>query len=166
MLISGRPVWGMIVGALFALTWFGSALGQADLVSFSDDSLRTRYETLVQELRCPKCQNQNLADSNSAISVDLRRQIQRLLEEGKTDAEIKNYLVDRYSTFILYEPVFRGPTMFLWLAPIILVLGALGTAIIMRRKYSSMNGYNESHNHVLTREERSRLSKITLEEDI
>ena len=165
MLFASRPVWGMMMGVICALTWYSSALGQADLVDFSDDSLRLRYETLVQEIRCPKCQNQNLSDSNSAISVDLRRQVQRLLEEGKTDDEIKSYLVDRYSTFILYEPVFGGSTMFLWLAPIIFVLGALSTAIIMKRKYGSMSNDNENQDHILTKEERTRLAKLTLKED-
>jgi cytochrome c-type biogenesis protein CcmH len=93
-----------------------------DVVDFSDESLRPRYQQLIVELRCPKCQNQNLADSNSPISVDLRNQVQRLLEEGKSNDEIKTYLSDRYSDFILYRPQVKQNTWALWIAPILLLL--------------------------------------------
>ncbi len=96
-----------------------------DMVNFSDESLRPRYQQLIVELRCPKCQNQNLADSNSPISVDLRRQVQRLLEEGKSNAEIKTYLSSRYSDFILYRPQVKRNTWALWIAPILLLLSGL-----------------------------------------
>ena len=101
-----------------------------DVVNFSDESLRPRYQQLIQELRCPKCQNQNLADSNSPISVDLRRQVQLLLEEGKSNAEIKTYLSNRYSDFILYRPQVKKNTWALWLAPIVLLL--IGLLILVR----------------------------------
>jgi len=81
-------------------------------------------------LRCPKCQNQNLADSNSPISVDLRRQVQRLLEEGMSNQQIKAYLTSRYSDFILYRPQVKQNTWFLWIAPIALLL--LGLLILYR----------------------------------
>ena len=79
-------------------------LANAEVVAFSDESLRPRYQQLIEELRCPKCQNQNLADSNSPISNDLRAQVQRLLEEDLSYQQIKDYLVARYSEFILYRP--------------------------------------------------------------
>ncbi|MGB0449696.1 MAG: cytochrome c-type biogenesis protein [Porticoccaceae bacterium] len=101
-----------------------------DVVNFSDESLRPRYQQLIQELRCPKCQNQNLADSNSPISVDLRNQVQRLLEEGKSNDEIKTYLSDRYSDFILYRPQVKKNTWALWIAPIVLLL--VGLLILYR----------------------------------
>ena len=102
----------------------------ADVVEFSDEQLRPRYQQLIAELRCPKCQNQNLADSNSPISVDLRRQVQRLLEEGMSNKQIKTYLTSRYSDFILYRPQVKENTWFLWLAPIALLL--LGLIILYR----------------------------------
>ena len=76
---------GAVWISLITLIFCELALGQSPLIDFSKDSLRYRYEELIEELRCPKCQNQNLADSNSPISGDLRRQIHRLLEEGKSD---------------------------------------------------------------------------------
>lgn len=102
----------------------------ADIVEFSDEELRPRYQQLIAELRCPKCQNQNLADSNSPISVDLRRQVQRLLEEGMSNQQIKAYLTSRYSDFILYRPQVKQNTWFLWIAPIALLL--LGLLILYR----------------------------------
>ena len=84
-------------------------LASSEIVEFSDESLRGRYQQLIQELRCPKCQNQNLADSNAPISQDLRAQVQGLLEEGMSDRQIKDYLKARYSDFILYRPEVNKP---------------------------------------------------------
>ena len=114
-------------------------VASVDMVEFSDESLRPRYQQLIEELRCPKCQNQNLADSNSPISIDLRRQVQLLLEEGMTDSEIKSYLSSRYSDFILYQPQVKQSTWFLWIAPIALLLLGLGILYgISRRQKDSV----------------------------
>lgn len=118
------------LGFLLLLLISCDLIAGVDVVNFSDESLRPRYQQLIQELRCPKCQNQNLADSNSPISVDLRSQVQRLLEEGKSNAEIKTYLSDRYSDFILYRPQVKQNTWALWLAPIVLLL--IGLLILVR----------------------------------
>ena len=83
---------------------------------------------MITELRCPKCQNQNLADSNSPISQDLRAEVQRLLELGMTNSEIEQYLTARYSEFILYRPQVNNNTYLLWLAPIVILL--IGMAIV------------------------------------
>jgi len=117
-------------GFLFLLLISCDLIAGVDVVDFSDESLRPRYQQLIQELRCPKCQNQNLADSNSPISIDLRRQVQLLLEEGKSNAEIKTYLSDRYSDFILYRPQVKQNTWALWLAPIVLLF--IGLLILVR----------------------------------
>jgi len=118
------------LGFLLLLLISCDLIAGVDVVDFSDETLRPRYQQLVQELRCPKCQNQNLADSNSPISIDLRRQVQLLLEEGKSNAEIKTYLSDRYSDFILYRPQVKQNTWALWLAPIVLLL--IGLLILVR----------------------------------
>ena len=124
--------------ALLLLLLSNTAMAVEDVVSFSDESLRPRYQQLLEELRCPKCQNQNLADSNSAISQDLRAEVQRLLEQELTDAEIKEYLKNRYSEFILYRPEVNRATWFLWAAPVLLVLlGGLIVLRLSRRKKSS-----------------------------
>ena len=97
-------------------------LNAEQLITFSDDAYLKRYQNLLEELRCPKCQNQNLADSNAPISNDLKEEIQRLLEQGLDDDDIKRALTERYSDFILYDPKFNKNTYFLWLAPFIVLL--------------------------------------------
>ena len=136
------------------------ALGQSPLIDFSEDSLRHRYEELIEEFRCPKCQNQNLADSNSPISVDLRRQIYHLLEEGRSDKEIKDYLVARYSKFILYRPLLDYSTWFLWLAPFILVVCASSAAFIMQRKYNASRCDLEVETLQISEQEKDRLTRL------
>ena len=115
---------------LLILSFSPLTFAVAEIVEFSDESLRPRYQQLVEELRCPKCQNQNLADSNSPISQDLRREIQRLLEQQMTDQQIKDYLKTRYSEFILYRPEVNKNTWLLWGSPIAVVL--VGLLIVVR----------------------------------
>ena len=107
---------------LFLLPLLISVLNAEQLITFSDDAYLKRYQNLLEELRCPKCQNQNLADSNAPISNDLKEEIQRLLEQGLDDKDIKRALTERYSDFILYDPKFNKNTYFLWLAPFIVLL--------------------------------------------
>ena len=107
---------------LFLLPLLISVLNAEQLITFSDDAYLKRYQNLLEELRCPKCQNQNLADSNAPISNDLKEEIQRLLEQGLDDDDIKRALTERYSDFILYDPKFNKSTYFLWLAPFIVLL--------------------------------------------
>jgi cytochrome c-type biogenesis protein CcmH len=92
---------------------------------FSDQQLERRYQVLSAELRCPKCQNQNIADSNAPIAQDLRKLLYQQLEAGASDEEILEYMVARYGEFVRYRPDFRGPTLILWLAPLVLLIAAL-----------------------------------------
>lgn len=92
---------------------------------FSTPELEVRYKALSQELRCPKCQNQNIADSNAPISRDLRAIVHQQLEAGASDEEIIVYLVDRYGEFVRYRPGVDNNTFWLWSAPLILLLMAL-----------------------------------------
>ncbi len=102
---------------------------------FEDETLRIRYQQFVEELRCPMCQNQNLAGSNSSISEDLRKEIYRLLHEGRSDQQIVEYMVNRYGDFILYRPRFNLETAALWLAPVLfLVLGLIVVVVIFLRQ--------------------------------
>ena len=90
--------------------------------AFEDPELQARYDKLISEVRCLKCQNQSIKDSNVFLAADLRREIRRLIEEGKTDPEIIDFLVTRYGEFALYRPRTTGKTLILWLAPFLLVL--------------------------------------------
>ena len=112
----------------------------SDTYSFDNPVTETRYRALIKELRCPKCQNQNLADSNSQISIDLRNEVYRMLKEGKADMEITNYMVDRYGEFVLYRPRVSSLTYVLWFGPAIFILiGVIVVITIARKKSTSDN---------------------------
>jgi cytochrome c-type biogenesis protein CcmH len=108
----------------------GTVYAIGEIYDFSSQELLERYEQLTQELRCPKCQNQNLADSDSEISSDLRREIYLMLEEGQSDQQIKDFLVARYGTFVLYNPPVSGTTLWVWLVPVFFALG--GALLVWR----------------------------------
>jgi cytochrome c-type biogenesis protein CcmH len=97
---------------------------------FRDTAQETRFHQLTAELRCVMCQNQSLADSNAQIAHDLRREVLDLMNQGKSDAEIKRFLVDRYGEFVLYKPDVAGNTWLLWFGPALLLLA--GAAIVFR----------------------------------
>lgn len=115
----------------FIAAMSGRVFAEVDVYDFDTDSQRLRYQGLAAELRCPKCQNQNLIDSNSQISADLRREVVRLIKEGKSDREIKAYLVQRYGDFVLYNPPIQGNTFVLWWGPVFLLLLGLVVFVVI-----------------------------------
>ena len=130
----------MIGASLFALVLMFSSVqpvaAQAEpplqeIVHFEDDVERQRYFRLIKEYRCPKCQNQNLLDSNSQISIDLRNTVADLIREGKTDRQIDRYMVDRYGDFVLYKPQIKGSTSLLYYGPIAFVVIGIVIFIIL-----------------------------------
>lgn len=96
-----------------------------DVYAFDTPEQEARFEVLIAELRCPKCQNNNLADSNAPIARDLRQRTYELVREGKNDEEIVGYLKARYGDFITYRPPFTAVTALLWTGPFLL-LGVVG----------------------------------------
>ena len=103
--------------------------------AFDDPELQARYEHIIEEVRCLKCQNQSIKDSNAFLAGDLRREIRRMLTEGKTDDEIYDFLVARYGEFALYRPRMSGKTLVLWVAPILLLLaGGFVLVNVLRRR--------------------------------
>jgi len=104
---------------------------------FRDEVTKIRFQALSKELRCPKCQNQNLADSNSPIAEDLRRELYELLQQGKADSEIVNYMVARYGEFVLYRPRVSSITYILWFGPALLILIGIIVVIVIVRKKSA-----------------------------
>lgn len=106
-------------------------------IAFDDPVMQARYERMIEEVRCVKCQNQNLRDSNAFLAADLRREIRRLLSDGKTDDEVYDFLVSRYGEFVLYRPRMQGKTLLLWIAPALLLIGGAFVALrIVRRRMS------------------------------
>jgi cytochrome c-type biogenesis protein CcmH len=90
--------------------------------TFDDVAKEQRFNHLIQVLRCPKCQNNNLADSNSALAIDLKDIIYDQLKAGKSDDEIVNYLKDRYGDFISYRPPLKPSTWIIWFGPFVVLL--------------------------------------------
>ncbi len=134
------------------------ALPVVDIYEFDTESQRERYNVLVDELRCPKCQNQNLSGSNSQIASDLRRELHRLLLEGKTDREIKDFMVARYGDFVLYRPRLQGSTLMLWLFPLLLLAGgAIALIMIIRQRRQTNAAVNDQ---TLSDTEKSTLNQI------
>lgn len=118
---------------LFAISMQANAAIEAH--QFDTDLQRQRYQSFIEEMRCPKCQNQNLAGSDSPISADLRREIYEMIKLGKSDKEIVDFMVDRYGDFILYRPRVTPVTYVLWAAPVaLLVVGALVLMMMLRRR--------------------------------
>ena len=127
---------------------------------FSKPEYEQRFQDLNKILRCPKCQNQNLADSNSMISQDLRREVFRLMEEGRSDEQIVEFMVMRYGDFVLYKPKFDDVTYFLWLGPIGFgVLGLLILMVIVIRQRNKKLTTNGSEDH-LSQDEQAKLDAI------
>jgi cytochrome c-type biogenesis protein CcmH len=125
----------LVTMTLVLLTSQGVSAGPVDTYEFSDPVTQKRYLALTKELRCPKCQNQNLAGSNSPIAQDLRQQVYTLLNEGNSDIEIMHYMVARYGEFVLYRPGVNSLTYLLWFGPaFLLLLGVIVVVFILRKK--------------------------------
>lgn len=149
---------------LLALLLTASALVRADVADVYDFDSREqemRFQALISELRCPKCQNQNIADSNAPISKDMRDEVYRMMKAGASNDEIVGALVDRFGEFVRYKPEFDRRTYLLWLTPAIGVLGGLlvvaGVVIRSQRRDRSESA--------LTPEERARAEQILSGQD-
>jgi cytochrome c-type biogenesis protein CcmH len=110
------------------------SLAQEAPPAAEDPVLEKRVQTLGEELRCLVCQNQSLADSNADLAVDLRNQVRELMQQGKTDAQIREFMVARYGDFVLYNPPVKSATLLLWLGPFVLLAAAGVTLIIYLRR--------------------------------
>ena len=115
-----------------------AAQAAIDTYEFRNDHERERFRELTSELRCPKCQNQNIADSDAPIAMDLRREIFRMFGEGKRNDEIISYLVDRYGDFVLYRPPVKSTTALLWYGPVVLMFGGLGVLTVVLHRRSKL----------------------------
>ena len=125
----------IFAGALLLIG--GNALAIDAGQSFDDPELQARYEKIIAEVRCLKCQNQTIKDSNAFLAVDLRREIRRLLEEGSSNDEVYDFLVARYGDFALYRPRTSGRTLILWIAPMLFLLfGAFTLWRVVQRRTS------------------------------
>lgn len=110
------------------------ALAQTATDLAQDPVVEQRLIHIAQELRCLVCQNESLAGSRADLANDLRREVRSLIKGGKSDDDIKKYLVDRYGDFVLYRPPFKPLTWLLWFGPVVLLIAALGILFVVIRR--------------------------------
>jgi cytochrome c-type biogenesis protein CcmH len=124
----------LLLAAMLALA--GAVHAQAiEPLPFASHAQEVRFQHLTRELRCLVCQNENLADSNAELARDLRLEVFKLMQQGKSDEQIKQYLVARYSTFVLYDPPLQRNTLLLWFGPaLILLAGAVVVLVAVRKR--------------------------------
>jgi len=131
-----------------ALFFFSQALLAIDPTDYRNAEEEQRFRSLAAELRCVMCQNQSLADSNAMIAKDLRLELLSLIREGKSDEEIKQFMVTRYTDFVLYKPPMRPGTWLLWFGPLLVLLfGALSVFVIVKKRSAAMPASSIPNNH-------------------
>ncbi len=146
-----------ILVVLALMLGVSNSFAAIEIHEFKSDLDRQRYQTFINEMRCPKCQNQNLSGSDSPIAMDLRKELYLMIDAGRSDQEIVNFMVERYGEFILYRPRLSPATMLLWAAPVLFLLfGAILLWLIVRKRRSS----NAEEERGLSQQERARLSAL------
>ena len=141
---------------LTALLFSSMAFSAIDALNFTSPQQESDYHQLTQSLRCPQCQNNNIADSNATIAVDMRGKVFELLQEGKSKNDVVEYMVARYGNFVTYDPPMTASTLVLWIAPLLLVL--LGVVFLLRRKPKAQSAVKSQD--VLTDEDNARLAEL------
>lgn len=141
---------------LTALLFSSVAFPAIDALNFSSPQQESDYHQLIQSLRCPQCQNNNIADSNATIAVDMRGKVFELLQEGKSKNDVVDYMVARYGNFVTYDPPMTASTLVLWIAPLLLVL--LGVVFLLKRKPKAQSVVKSQD--VLTDEDNVRLAEL------
>ncbi|QHB73867.1 cytochrome c-type biogenesis protein CcmH [Stenotrophomonas sp. 364] len=146
-----RKLPALLLGGLLAAAALLPAIASAQAVSdptplhYRDAAEEARFHALAAELRCVQCQNQSLADSNAQIAHDLRREVLTLMQQGRDDAQIKQFLVDRYGAFVLYRPPMDARNSLLWFGPAVLLLGGAGVLVwVVRRRSRQLQPMDNS----------------------
>jgi cytochrome c-type biogenesis protein CcmH len=138
-----NPRWHVLL--LVALLAAAAPVAAIDPLPFKDGAEETRFRNLTQQLRCLVCQNQTLEDSDADLAKDLRREVFELMRQGKSDAEIKTFLTQRYGDFVLYNPPVQPNTWVLWFGPLLVLgLGAIVLFAVVRRRAGAMSGTTDS----------------------
>ncbi|MEI7075532.1 cytochrome c-type biogenesis protein [Pectobacterium versatile] len=120
-----------VIGFLSALLLSFSVLASSEVLRFDNATQEQQFRELTMQLRCPKCQNNSIADSNSMIASDMRQKVYELMQQGQTKEQVVDYMVDRYGYFVTYEPPITPFTVLLWLLPALFL--AVGSWVIIRR---------------------------------
>ena len=163
-------VWGGIskafvrqCGFLLLMLLAPVALAAIDTYEFETEEQRARFYEVSGELRCPKCQNQNIADSDAPIAMDLRREVHRMVTEGKDNNEILDFMVQRYGDFVRYKPALTPATIILWFAPAAMLLAGLIILIVMLRR--RQRALREAAANPMSKDEQQRLQSLLEREE-
>ena len=116
-----------------SVTWSTASVAGVNIYEFEDNSQSDQFYSLIEELRCPKCQNQNIADSDAPLAKDIKKRVYKLVKEGKSDSEITDYLIERFGDFVTYRPPMKPSTWVLWFGPGIVLL-LVGFILVYRVK--------------------------------
>ncbi|MFT6285226.1 MAG: cytochrome c-type biogenesis protein CcmH [Arenicella sp.] len=130
-----------LVATLFVLMFacFSSQLlATEDKFHFDDPEKDALFLDLTKELRCPKCQNQNIADSDAMIAVDLKRKVYELLQKGNNKQQVIDFMKQRYGDFVYYQPPVNPMTIWLWLLPVLFIFVALAVIVITRKRQAPL----------------------------
>lgn len=128
-----------ILGLILLLFANWSLAEEAPLLA-KDPELEERVKAISLELRCLVCQNQTIADSNAGLAVDLKNQVRDMLRQGMDERQIKEFMVERYGDFVLYDPPIKGTTMVLWAGPLLMLFIAFWFAVkVVRRRSKSVD---------------------------
>lgn len=122
------------------------ALAAIDVYQFDNEQQEARFRVLTEELRCPKCQNQSISDSDADLARDMRDRVHGMILEGKSDGEIVDYFVSRYGDFVSYRPPVNARTSVLWLIPLVMLLGGGILIISLLRRASARADANDEDN--------------------
>lgn len=142
-----------MIGVVLLLLASLGAQAAIDVYEFESPEQEQRYRLLIEELRCPKCQNQNLAGSDAGVATDLKNRAYELMQEGKSDDEIRAYLIERYGDFITYKPPLRAGTLVLWVGPFVLMV-LVGLVLVWRVRRPA------AHPAAISAEEQARLARL------
>jgi cytochrome c-type biogenesis protein CcmH len=149
----------LTAAALALAASFGVAQAREAVSVSADPALEARVEAVGLELRCLVCQNQTIADSQAGLAVDLRNQIREQIKAGKSEQEIKDYMVQRYGDFVLYRPPMKATTVLLWVGPFALMAIGIGAAVVIVRRRRSPNEAPE-----LTEAQRRQAARLLADE--
>ncbi|WP_294033574.1 cytochrome c-type biogenesis protein [uncultured Moraxella sp.] len=147
-----------IMALLLGMSISTMAMASIDIYEFDSPQQEAQYRGLIEEFRCPKCQNQNLAGSDAPIAQDLKQKTYEMVKDGRSDTEIRNYMFERYGDFISYKPPVRPSTWILWFfPPVLLVLLILGWIYKARKGRSQLSA---DDTQALSSSEEAKLAKI------
>ena len=142
---------------IFLLTSTIAFAAPVEFNQFDNPQQEADYKTLIAELRCPQCQNNNIADSNATIATDMRAKTLELLKQGKSKDEVVSYMIERYGNFVTYNPPITPATILLWVMPVLLILFGIGLILSRKKKTQAVENQRSVAKSTI---DQARLDKI------